>query len=146
MPDQSSQSVMIAAQPAEVLSVIGDFPSYPGWAQGVVSCEVLSTHPDGSADQVRFVIDQGMIQDDYVLAYTWDDARLRVDWQLVRAELQRSQTGSYVLLPQGRQTQVTYTLTVDLTLPLLAIFKRRAEKAIMDTALASLKKRVEGGR
>jgi ribosome-associated toxin RatA of RatAB toxin-antitoxin module len=155
MPDQStpagwssrsSQSLTIAAQPAEVLSVIGDFPAYPQWADSIRTCEVLTRHADGTADQVRFVIDAGMIQDDFVLAYRWGADRLRVDWDLVRGELQRMQTGSYQLELVGRQTQVTYTLAVDLTVPLLAIFKRRAEKAIMDTALQSLKKRVEGGR
>jgi ribosome-associated toxin RatA of RatAB toxin-antitoxin module len=145
MPDQSSQSVLVAAQPAEILAVIGDFASYPEWAESVQVCEVLSRHRDGSADQVRFVIDSGLIQDDYVLAYVWDEGRLRVDWELVSGQLQRSQAGSYVLLPQGRQTQVTYTLAVDLTLPLIALLKRRAEKAIMDIALKSLKRRVEGG-
>lgn len=146
MADQSSQSVTIAAQPAEVMSVIGDFADYPLWAEGITSCEVLSSHPDGTAEHVGFVIDSGLIQDEYVLAYTWAANRLRVDWQLVRAQLQRAQTGSYLLAPQGRQTHVTYALTVDLSIPMLALFKRRAEQAIMDVALTSLKKRVEGGR
>ena len=145
MADRSSQSVTVAAQPAEILSVIGDFARYPEWADSVTTCEVLTWHADGSADQVRFVVDAGMIQDDFVLAYTWDESRLRVDWQLVRGQLQRAHVGSYALEPQGRQTLVTYTLSLDLTLPLLALFKRRAEKAIMDIALKSLKKRVEGG-
>jgi ribosome-associated toxin RatA of RatAB toxin-antitoxin module len=145
MPDPSSQSVLIAAQPAEILAVVGDFPRYPEWAS-VQSSEVLTWHPDGGADRVRFVIDAGMIQDDFVLAYTWDPSGLRVDWELVSGRLQRSQTGSYVLLPQGAKTQVTYELTVELTVPLLMLFRRRAEKAIMDVALNSLKKRVEGGR
>jgi hypothetical protein len=81
-----------------------------------------------------------------VLAYTWDPGQLRVDWQLVSGRLQRSQTGSFVLLPEGAQTLVTYTLSVDLTLPLLALFKRRAEKTILEIALKLLKQRVEGAR
>jgi hypothetical protein len=137
--------VIIAAQPAEILSVIGDFARYPEWADSLRLCEVLTRHPDGTPDQVRFVIDAGMIQDDYVLAYSWDETRLRVGWELVSGQLQRSQTGSFVLLPQGAQTQVTYTLAVDLAVPLLSLFRRRAEQTIMDIALKLLKKRVEGG-
>ena len=38
----------------------------------------------------------------------------------------------------------TYELTVDLTIPMIGLFKRKAEKAITDTALKELKKRVEG--
>jgi hypothetical protein len=146
VPDRSAQSLLIAAQPAEVLAVIGDFPAYPDWAESVLVCEVLSRHGDGSADHVRFVIDAGMIRDDYVLAYTWDPNGLRVDWSLVSSQVQRSQEGSYALVPQGRTTEVTYTLSVDVTVPLIAVFKRRAEQAIMDIALKSLKGRVEGGR
>ncbi|MDX6255748.1 MAG: hypothetical protein QOJ11_2082 [Frankiales bacterium] len=145
MPDQSSQSVTVAAQPAEILAIIGDFARYPEWADSVTTCEVISRHADGSADQVHFVVEAGMIQDDFVLAYTWDESRLRVDWELVRGQLQRSHNGSYALEPQGRETRVTYTLSLDLTVPMLALFKRRAEKAVMDFALKSLKKRVEGG-
>jgi ribosome-associated toxin RatA of RatAB toxin-antitoxin module len=145
-PSRSSQSLVVAAQPAEILSVIGDFPAYPQWAEAVQTCEVLARHADGAPDRVRFVIDAGLFKDDFVLAYRWDRNQLRVDWDLVSGELQRMQTGSYALEPQGRQTQVTYTLAVDLTVPLLALFKRRAEQAIMDAALTSLKKRVEGPR
>jgi Polyketide cyclase / dehydrase and lipid transport len=146
MPEQASQAVTIAAQPAEILAVIGDFASYPEWADSVAACEVLSRHADGSADRVRFVVDAGMFQDDYVLAYTWDDSHLRVDWDLVSSSLQTAQTGSYLLVPQGHESEVVYALSIDLSVPMLALFKRRAEKAIMDIALRSLKKRVEGGR
>jgi hypothetical protein len=144
--DRSTQSLLIAAQPAEVMAVIGDFASYPQWAESVLACEVLGRHCDGSAEQVRFVIDAGMLKDDYVLAYVWDPSRLRVDWSLVSSQVQRSQQGSYALVPQGRGTEVTYTLAVDVTVPLIAVFKRRAEQAIMDIALKSLKGRVERGR
>jgi ribosome-associated toxin RatA of RatAB toxin-antitoxin module len=146
MPDQSMQSVTVAAQPAEIMSVISDFASYSEWAEALTHCEVLSHYPDGSPAQVRFVVDAGMIQDDYVLAYDWAESQLRVDWDLVSSRLMKSQTGSYVLTPQGRQTEVTYALAVELDAPMLAMFRRQAEKAIMDVALRSLKKRVEGGR
>ncbi|GAA3190063.1 hypothetical protein GCM10020255_088650 [Rhodococcus baikonurensis] len=45
--------------------------------------------------------------------------------------------------PNGT-TSVTYELTVDLTIPMIGLFKRKAEKIITDTALKELKKRVEG--
>jgi hypothetical protein len=146
MPDQSSQSVLVAAQPAEIMAVIGDFPNYPRWAEALTECEVLSWFADGSAEQVRFTLDAGMLKDTYVLAYTWAGTGLRVDWRLVSSQVQRSHEGSYVLLPVGRQTEVTYALSLELDLPLITVFKRRAEQAIMDTALKSLKQRVESAR
>jgi uncharacterized protein YndB with AHSA1/START domain len=146
MLDQSSETVTIGAQPAEVWSVLSDFASYPRWAESVTVCEPISSHPDGSADQVHFVIDAGIIRDDYVLAYTWDAARLRVGWTLVSSQVQRAQVGSYALVARSGATDVTLTLAIELDLPLLAMFKRRAEKITMDTALRSLKARVEAGR
>jgi len=40
-------------------------------------------------------------------------------------------------------TAVTYTLEVELNIGMLGMFKRKAEKMIMDTALKELKRRVE---
>jgi len=137
----STSSIRIAAPPERILDVIADFPSYPRWAAVVKSTEVLSTGPDGRPEQVRFRIDAGAVQDDYVLAYSWSPRR--VDWHLVRGQMQKSQEGSYVLQPAGGDTEVTYSLTVDLVMPMLGMFKRKAEKVILDTALKELKKQAE---
>jgi carbon monoxide dehydrogenase subunit G len=51
--------------------------------------------------------------------------------------------GSYMLKPNGAGTTVTYTLTVDINMPMISMFKRKAEKTIIDGALKGLKKRVE---
>ncbi len=40
---------------------------------------------------------------------------------------------------------MTYQLAVDIAMPMLGMFKRKAEKMIMDSALKELKKRVESG-
>jgi ribosome-associated toxin RatA of RatAB toxin-antitoxin module len=143
MADQSTQSITIDAPPAAIMAVIGDFAAYPEWAGSVKSAEVLSTGPDGRAAQVQFQLDAGPVKDEYVLDYTWTGDE-RVDWHLVRASMQKSQQGSYVLVPRGASTEVTYHLAVDLAIPMLGLLKRKAEKVIMDTALKELKKRVEG--
>jgi ribosome-associated toxin RatA of RatAB toxin-antitoxin module len=142
MADQSTQSITINAAPADVMSVIADFAAYPQWAASVKLCEVTVPGPDGRAKQVAFKIDAGGIKDEYELAYEWDrdDA---VSWQLVKGQMQKAQRGSYVLARQGEATEVTYSLTVDLAIPMLGMLKRKAEKMIMDTALKELKKRVE---
>ncbi len=143
MADQSTQSISIAAPPAAIMAVIGDFAAYPEWVGSVKSTEVLSTGADGRPEQVRFVLDAGPVKDEYVLAYTWTGDE-RVEWRLVRAQMQKSQQGSYVLVPRGATTEVTYALAVDLMIPMLGMLKRKAERVIMDTALKELKKRVEG--
>ena len=128
MADQTTQSITIDAPPAAIMAVIGDFAAYPEWAASVKSAEVVSTGP---------------VKDEYVLEYAWSGDE-RVDWHLVRASMQKSQQGSYVLAPRGASTEVTYQLAVDLVIPMLGLLKRKAEKVIMDTALKELKKRVEG--
>ena len=143
MADQSTQSITIDAPPAAIMAVIADFAAYPEWARSVKSAEVVSAGPDGRAAQVKFQLDAGPIKDEYVLDYTWTGDE-RVDWRLVRATMQKSQQGSYVLVPRGASTEVTYHLAVDLVIPMLGMLKRKAEKVIMDTALKELKKRVEG--
>ncbi|MBA3278177.1 MAG: SRPBCC family protein [Geodermatophilaceae bacterium] len=143
MADQSQQSIDIAASAADIMSVIGDFQAYPEWTGAVKTAEVLEEDEEGWAKQVHFVLDAGVVKDDYVLAYEWTDDTA-VHWHLVKGQMQKSQVGSYVLRETGDTTNVTYTLTVDLAIPMLGMFKRKAEKVIMDTALKELKKRVEG--
>ena len=143
MADQSTQSIVIDAPAAAVMAVIADVPAYPSWVSAAKQVEVLEPGPDGRARRVHFVLDAGAVKDDYELDYTWD-GDCRVDWTLVRGQMQKKQDGSYVLTESAGSTTVTYTIAIDLTIPMLGLIKRKAEKVILDTALKELKKRVEG--
>jgi ribosome-associated toxin RatA of RatAB toxin-antitoxin module len=143
MADQSTQSIVVDAPAADVMAVIADFASYPQWVAAAKKVEVLETGPDGRAEQVHFVLDAGAVKDDYVLDYTWDGDR-RVSWNLVKGQMQKRQEGSYTLTERDGATEVTYAITIDLSIPMLGMIKRKAEKVILDTALKELKKRVEG--
>jgi uncharacterized membrane protein len=143
MAEQSTQSIVIDAPAADVMAVIADFPAYPQWVAAAKEVEVLETGDDGRARQVHFVLDAGAVKDDYVLDYTWDDDR-KVSWTLVKGQMQKRQEGSYTLEESDGRTEVTYRITIDLSIPMLGLIKRKAEKVILDTALKELKKRVEG--
>jgi ribosome-associated toxin RatA of RatAB toxin-antitoxin module len=143
MPDQSTQSIVIDAPAADVMAVIADFPSYPEWVAAAKKVEVVETGPDGRAQRVHFVLDAGAVKDDYVLDYTWEGDR-KVSWTLVKGQMQKRQEGSYTLTERDGGTEVTYAITIDLSIPMLGMIKRKAEKVILDTALKELKKRVEG--
>ena len=145
MADESTQSIVVDAQPQAIMAVIADFPAYPEWANAVKKTEVLETSEDGNAKQVRFTLDAGPFKDVYTLSYDWAADGLSVDWSLVKGQMQRAQKGQYLLTPQGEATRVTYTLSVQLVVPMIGLFRRKAEKVIMDTALKELKRRVEGG-
>jgi ribosome-associated toxin RatA of RatAB toxin-antitoxin module len=142
MADQTTSSILISADPARVMSVIADFDSYPTWAKGVKSAEVLTEYDDGRAGEVAFVLDAAPIRDEYTLSYDWDDDH-QVTWSLVKAKMLKSMEGAYILQPQGEQTEVTYQLAVDLTIPMIGMIKRKGERVIIDTALKGLKNSVE---
>ncbi|MGW2176972.1 SRPBCC family protein [Streptomyces sp. NPDC001732] len=144
MAEHTSSSITIEAAPADVMGVISDFDRYPEWTGEVKEAEVLSTDDQGRAEKVRLVLDAGAIKDDHTLAYTWTGDH-EVSWTLVKSQMLRAIDGSYVLAPlgDGDRTQVTYRLTVDVKIPMLGMIKRKAEKVIIDRALAGLKKRVE---
>jgi ribosome-associated toxin RatA of RatAB toxin-antitoxin module len=143
MADQASSSITIAADKAAVMNVIADFPAYPEWAGFIKVAEVVEPGPNGRAKQVRFVLDAGVIKDDYVLEYDWDDDT-SVSWHLVKGRVLKGMDGTYDLAEDGDgQTKVDYRLAVELNLPMIGLLRRKAEKVIIDTALKELKKRVE---
>ena len=145
MADLASSTITISAPPDEVMAVIADIDHYPDWTGQIKSAEVLDADVDGRPKQARFVMDAGVLKDEYVLEYEWQPAG--VSWQLVGSStVQKSQVGSYALAPRPGGTEVTYSLSVDIAMPMLGMFKRKAEKMIMDSALKELKKRVESGR
>jgi carbon monoxide dehydrogenase subunit G len=143
MSDQSTQSIVIDAPAADVMAVIADFDAYPQWVSAAKQVEVVETGDDGRARQVHFVIDAGPVKDDYLLDYTWDGDR-KVSWTLVKGQMMKRQEGSYTLAENDGSTEVTYSIAIDLSIPMLGMIKRKAEKVILDTALKELKKRVEG--
>jgi ribosome-associated toxin RatA of RatAB toxin-antitoxin module len=145
MADTSTQSIQVHAPADRVAAVISDFPSYPEWVDAAKKVEVVEEYEDGYAAQVQFVIDAGVMADEYTLEYAYADDLSRIEWHLVApSKTQRSQHGSYDLADDGAGgTTVTYTLEVELSIGMLGMFRRKAEKMIMDTALKQLKRRVE---
>ncbi len=146
MAEHTSSDITIEASPAEVMAVIADFDRYSEWTGEVKQAEVLERDERGRAAKVRLVLDAGAIKDDHTLAYSWPRENV-VEWSLVKSQMLRELTGSYALEPLagGKRTKVTYTLTVDVKIPMLGMIKRKAEKVIIDRALDGLKNRVEAG-
>ena len=142
MADQASSTITINAPSDKVLGVIADIPSYPEWTGQIKSASVVEEGAGGKPKQAKFVMDAGVLKDEYTLEYDWQASS--VSWKLVgKSTVQKSQVGSYTLVDKGEKTDVTYKLAVDIAMPMLGMFKRKAEKMIMDSALKELKKRVE---
>ncbi|MET0999214.1 MAG: SRPBCC family protein, partial [Marmoricola sp.] len=135
-------SIVIDATPAQVMAVIADFEAYPEWAQGMKRVEVVQEGPEGRAREVHFELEATPIKDSYTLGYDWQgDSAVR--WNLVEGKMLKAMEGAYELRPSGAGTDVTYRLAVDLSIPMIGMLRRKAEKVIIDTALKGLKKRVE---
>ena len=142
MAEQTTSSIIVDATPAQVMAVIADFPAYPEWAQGMKQAEVIEEGADGRAEQVHFELEAAPIKDSYTLAYDWQgDAA--VQWNLVEGRMLKAMEGAYELRPSGDGTEVTYRLAVEVSIPMIGMLRRKAEKVIIDTALKGLKKRVE---
>ena len=142
MPDHGSDSITVKADPATIMGVIADFPSYPEWAGPVKKIEVLEEGADGRAKRAHFHVEVMGLSDNYINEYTWDGNR-RVDWTMVEGKSQKSQVGSYELTAVGDTTEVTYDLTVEIAIPVPGLIRRRLQSKIVDTALKDLKKRCE---
>ncbi|WP_290512085.1 SRPBCC family protein [Aeromicrobium sp.] len=141
---RTTSDIVIEAPADQIMDVIADFGSYPDWATGVKAANVVAGVDGGRAEQVHFVLDAAPIRDEYDLGYTWDGDSA-VSWSLTEpGSMLKSMDGTYALEPLGdTSTRVTYQLAVDVSVPLLGMLKRKAEKVIIDTALKGLKKQVE---
>jgi len=144
MVDQASETLVIGAGKASVMKVIADFESYPQWVDIVKQAEIVATDAEGRATRVRFLLEAGIVRDEYVLAYDWSRPD-SVSWHLVQSKAMKSQDGNYRLTDSGGSTTVTYDLSVALKMRVLGVFKRKGQRVIIDAALTGLKKRVESG-
>jgi ribosome-associated toxin RatA of RatAB toxin-antitoxin module len=148
MAEQTTSSIDVVATKGDIMAVIADLEAYPEWTASVREVELLTVYDDADERpaQARFVLDAGPIKDTYVLGYEWDGDD-EVIWSLVEGGLIKALDGAYSLAdgPEPGTTTVTYRLAVDVSVPMLGLMKRKAEKVIIDTALKELKKRVENG-
>jgi ribosome-associated toxin RatA of RatAB toxin-antitoxin module len=144
MAERTESSIVINAPADRVMDVIADVLAYPEWSEGVRSVEILTTYEDLRPADVVFVVDAGAIKDTYQLEYDWTADNRVVTWTLTSGEMLKAMDGAYRLTENGpAATTVVYQLAVDVSIPMIGMIRRKAEKVIVDTALKGLKERVE---
>ncbi len=147
MAESTTSSIVIRATPKQIMDVIADVAVYPEWTPGVSEVEVLSVFDDEHerVAEARFVMDQAGIRDEHVYVYDWDEHD-EVRWHLREpGRMVRDLQGVYATeVVDADTTEVSYSLHVDVSIPMLGMMRRKAEKVITDTALKGLKRRVEG--
>lgn len=145
MAEQTEGTILIEAEPEDVMDVLTDFGAYPEWA-GVESAEVLEEDDEGRGAAVAFRVSQMGLDVAYTLEYDYAPEHGGMSWTTRRAEgALKDVTGEYALEDEDGDTRVTYRLALDLAVAVPSIMRRQGEKRIVKTALEGLKRRVEEG-
>jgi uncharacterized membrane protein len=146
MAEQASERLTIEAPPQRCWEVAADFERYPEWARDVKEAVVVERDDEGRGLRVAFRAGAMGHSARYVLRYDHSEAPRRLAWVLEEGDVVRRLDGAYQfdhLDGDVDATDVSYTLVVELAVPLPGFVKRRAEGKIMTTALDELKRRVE---
>ncbi len=142
MLDQATEVETIAASPQRCYDVAADFERYPEWAHDVKEANVLERDSQGRATKVEYRASALGRSTHYTLSYDYSQAPSRLSWSLAQGDIMRVIDGTYDFAAEGPGTRVTYSLKIELIVPLPGFVKRRAEVRILHT-LKELKTRAE---
>lgn len=143
MADAAHEQIDIAASPARCFEVATAFEDYPSWTSDVKQVTVLDRDGLGRGTRVEFHVAGLGRRVRYVLEYDFAEAPYAFSWSMVEGDLLRALDGRYAFAPHDGGTQVDYTLSVDLAVPMPGLVKRRASGMIMGNALRDLKRALE---
>ena len=144
MSDLSTSTISIDAPVDAVRAILFDLAGYPSWSPAIKSAEVKQTDDQGRATSVKVSIDAGMMKDRVLLNYDWSGAPEKLEFSLEDADLLTAMNGAYITQAiDADTTSVTYELGVEVSMPIPAMMRTKAEKATIDQALAQLKVHAE---
>jgi uncharacterized membrane protein len=144
MTDLSKSLISIDAPIDRVQKALFELDKYPEWSSQIKSAEALARDDQGRITKVKMSIDAGMMKDRPTLDYDWSQAPNKLSFSLDEADLLTSMDGAYTISAIDEDTtEVTYELGVDLSMPVPAMMRQKAEKATIDAALAQLKSYLE---
>jgi uncharacterized membrane protein len=144
MTDLSKSLISIDAPIDRVQKALFELDKYPEWSSQIKSAEALARDDQGRITKVKMSIDAGMMKDRPTLDYDWSQAPNKLSFSLDEADLLTSMDGVYTISAIDEDTtEVTYELGVELSMPVPAMMRQKAEKATIDAALAQLKSYLE---
>ena len=145
MSDISSQSITIEAPAADVSAVVIDLEGYPTWSSAIKSVDVQERDGSGRATKATVKIEAGVLKDRATLSYDYTKAPAEITFALDDADLMTEMSGSYVIKDNGDDTStVTYSLHVEVSMPVPEMMRKKAEMSTIELALGQLKKKIEG--
>ena len=140
----TSSKILIEASADEVRKVLFDIANYPSWSRSIKGAIVESSDDQGRPLRIQLTIEAGMLRDKPTLDYNWSGAPEKVSFSLVDADLLTQMDGTYIVKSLGDETEVTYELTSDVSMPIPKPMLESAEAGIIKAALEELKDKVEG--
>jgi ribosome-associated toxin RatA of RatAB toxin-antitoxin module len=143
MSEKSTATVLIDAPLADVQEALFAIDAYPEWLSSIKKSEILESDGSGRVLKAKLAIDAGMMKDRVTLDYDWSAAPLVLSFSMDEADLLTQMDGSYILKAIDEDTtQVTYELTVAVSLPVPLIMITKGQQQIIDAALKELASRV----
>jgi len=143
MSETSTSTIAISASADEVRAVLFDIANYPSWSTSFKTANVLVSDAQGRPTQVNLSVHAGALKDKPTLNYDWSAYPDRVDFSLEDADLLTEMSGAYIVKDNGDETEVTFELTVALSMPVPPTMRIKAEKSTIDLALKQLKEKLE---
>ncbi|MGI9170871.1 MAG: SRPBCC family protein [Candidatus Nanopelagicus sp.] len=143
MSNPTTSTVTISASADDVRAVLFDIEKYPTWSTSFKSVTVQSTNADGRVAQAKLSVDAGALKDKPTLNYDWSGYPDRIEFTLEDADLLTDMSGAFIIKDNGDETEVTFELTVALSMPVPDMMRTKAEKSTIDLALKQLKEKLE---
>ena len=143
MSEKSSSTIVIDAPLTDVQAALFDIATYPEWLTSIKKADVLESDDQGRAVKAKLSIDAGMMKDRVTLDYDWSAAPASLSFSMDEADLLTQMDGTYFIKALDEDsTQVTYELTVAVSLPVPAMMITKAQQQTIDAALKELAARV----
>ena len=143
MSEKSSSTIVIDAPLADVQAALFDIATYPEWLTSIKKADVLEKDDQGRAIKAKLAIDAGMMKDRVTLDYDWSAAPASLSFSMDDADLLTQMDGTYFIKALDEDsTQVTYELTVAVSLPVPSMMITKAQPQTIDAALKELAARV----
>ena len=140
---ETRSTIIIEAPIAQVAEAIASVGTYPSWSSSMKAVKVLegqATKPS----KVEMSLVSGALRDEAILTFDWSNFPAALTFTLESADLLTAMDGRQELKSIGEETEVSYSLTVALSMPVPDMMRHKAEKAVVDQTLKELKAHIEG--
>ncbi|MDA8265706.1 MAG: SRPBCC family protein [Actinomycetota bacterium] len=145
MAEQTTEAMVVEASPARCFETVAAIERYPEWVADLKEVNVIERDEQGRPVVVAFRAAAFGRSTNYTLVYDYSKAPEQFAWVQRSGDITERLDGFYRFAEApGGGTEITYSLVVELRVPLPGFIKRRAEGNILHAAIRDLKAKVEG--